>query len=156
MTKPPKISFPENLSRKLLIIFHFCLFLADLGSHYHQFDQIPSQEAFNCSLCVCSWLLWKPLYQVCMSWAWGTHSDLLGSSVSYQPEQGWLSPLVSYWLTGFFPSCGVELNNQLQMRLAQGSGILYLVGGSLFSLCLLEISPKNPTLVFFFKRVNFI
>ena len=42
------------------------------------------------------------------------------------------------------------------MRLAQGSGILYLVGGSLFSLYLLEISPKNPTLVFLFVFLFFL
>lgn len=59
-----------------------------------------------------------------------------------------MNPPASYWLTIFFPSCGTELNNWPQRRFAQGSGILYLVGSSLFTLYLLQTSPKNQTLVF--------
>lgn len=66
----------------------------------------------------------------------------------FRRKRGWLNPPASYWLTIFFPSCGTELNNWPQRRFAQRSGILYLVGSSLFTLYLLQTSPQNHTLVF--------
>lgn len=140
------MSFPEKPSKRLLAIIYFHLFLSACIPLWVCFISFLFRKHGLLFLCVCVIFL-KKVGKVCKSWVQGTHSALLGSGVPFRRIRAqWSS--ASSWLKVCFPLCDTDVSNQPEMRLAQWSGILYLVGGSLFSLCLLETFPKNPTFVF--------